>query len=64
VANAARTANVDLTAYLHDHGLSRWDTFQPAARFWTFQYIEAAIFVALAILLLALAAWQARRRAF
>jgi hypothetical protein len=62
--NAARAANADVTAYLHDHGISRWDAYQPAARFWTFQYIETGIFVALAVLLLALAAWQVKRRAF
>jgi hypothetical protein len=36
--------------------------YQPASRFWTFQMIEAAIFVAVAIALACLAVWWVRRR--
>ena len=36
-------------------------TFQPASRFWAFQGIEAAIFVALAVALAGLAAWRILR---
>jgi hypothetical protein len=36
--------------------------YQPGSRFWAFQSIESAIFVALAAALLAVAAWSARRR--
>jgi hypothetical protein len=63
VTNAARKANLDLTGYLHDHGIARWDILQPAGRFWTFQLIEAAVFVALAAVLLAMVARLVRRRA-
>jgi hypothetical protein len=37
--------------------------YQPASRFWTFQFIEAGIFVAIALAALALAAWLLYRRA-
>ena len=37
-------------------------TYQPAGRFWIFQGIEAAIFVALAAALIAVAFWVIRRR--
>jgi hypothetical protein len=38
------------------------ELYQPADRFWTFQTIELAIFVALAIALFLLATWWVRRR--
>jgi hypothetical protein len=38
-----------------DHGFHQLFTFQPASRFWAFQGIEAAIFVVLAIALVAFA---------
>jgi hypothetical protein len=40
-----------------------WVSYQPADRFWPFQYIEAGVFVALAALLLWLAAARLRRLA-
>jgi len=36
--------------------------YQPADRFWTFQGIEAGIFVALALALLVLTLWWMRKR--
>jgi hypothetical protein len=36
--------------------------YQPANRFWTFQWIETAIFVVVAVLLSALSYWWVRRR--
>ncbi|HEU4426821.1 MAG TPA: ABC transporter permease subunit [Pilimelia sp.] len=43
-------------------GAYNQQTYQPADRFWLFQYIEAGIFIALAAVLLALAVYQIRRR--
>ncbi len=43
-------------------GIHTVTTYQPASRFWAFQGIESAIFVALAAVLLATAAWAVRRR--
>lgn len=40
---------------LTSHGYSQYITYQPAARYWPFQFIEAGIFMALAAVLIALA---------
>ncbi|MEJ2851913.1 MULTISPECIES: hypothetical protein [unclassified Saccharothrix] len=61
---AARGAGVDFSAYLHERGIQQWVLYQPADRFWTFQLVEAAIFVGLAAALLALVAWRIKRRVF
>jgi hypothetical protein len=37
-------------------------SYQPASRFWAFQWLESAIFVGLAIALLGLAVYWVRRR--
>ncbi len=50
--------------YLHDQGLHRWVSYQPADRFWTLQLTETGIFVGLAVVLLALVVWRVNRRAF
>ena len=46
----------------HDHGWLLSETYQPASRFWTFQGIETAIFVGVAVVLLALSVWWVVRR--
>lgn len=46
----------------HTHGWLDSIAYQPADRFWLFQGIETAIFVAAAAALLALAVWWVRRR--
>jgi len=55
---AAEDADTNQTTFLHDHGIQTWITFQPADRFWTFQRIEAGIFLGLAAILLALVIWR------
>jgi hypothetical protein len=37
-------------------------TYQPASRFWAFQGIETAIFIALGLLLVGLCFWWVRHR--
>jgi hypothetical protein len=37
-------------------------TYQPASRYWTFQWTETAIFLALAVALAGLCYWRTRRR--
>jgi ABC-2 family transporter protein len=62
VLNAAGQKSGDPATYLHAHGYHWQTVFQPASRFWHFQLIEAALFATLAAILLAVAAWQLRRR--
>ena len=61
--DTARDAGVNLTTYMHNHGIQRWVDYHPASRFWNFQYIEAGIFVGLAAILLAAVIWRVKRRA-
>ena len=49
-------------AYLHEHGLQYRILYQPADRFWTFQAIEAALFIGLAAVLLSIAIWRLHKR--
>ncbi|HEX9343508.1 MAG TPA: ABC transporter permease subunit [Actinomycetota bacterium] len=52
----------DVNTYLQAHSYHWSYVFQPAARFWHFQLIEAAIFIGLAAALLTSAVWLLRRR--
>ncbi|PZS03260.1 MAG: transporter [Pseudonocardiales bacterium] len=52
----------DLAAYMHQHGIANYVQYQPANRYWPFQLIEAGIFLALAVMLLAAAVWVVRKR--
>jgi hypothetical protein len=49
-------------ACLTQHGFSSFVKFQPASHYWTFQWIESGIFVALAAVLIAVAVLAVRRR--
>lgn len=55
-------AGIDAQEYLLSLGWKRAVTFQPGDRFWAFQGIEAAIFLALAVALVAGAVWLVQRR--
>jgi len=57
----AQQASIDPHTYLITLGWKRVITYQPAGRFWTFQLIEAGIFVALAAVVVALTLWLVRR---
>lgn len=48
--------------YLVHHGYTQWTTYQPASRFWTFQWIEGGWLLALSALLIATTVWLVRRR--
>jgi len=61
-ADAADAADVSTTTYMHDHGVQRWVEYHPADRFWAFQYVEAAIYLGLSVILLAVVVWRVRRR--
>ncbi len=47
---------------LHSHGISQFTTFQPANRFWTFQAMEATLYLGLIALLIGVTVWWVRRR--
>jgi hypothetical protein len=48
---------------LSRHGYTQWTSYQPASRFWPFQWIEGGWLLALSVLLIAAAVWLVRRRA-
>jgi len=53
----------DPVQYLIQHGYTQLTTYQPASRFWPFQWIEDGWLLALSLLLLAATVWLVRRRA-
>jgi hypothetical protein len=57
----AQHAGIDPQTYLVTLGWKRVISYQPAGRFWTFQVIEAGIFVALAVAVVAATLWFVRR---
>ena len=52
-----------MTQYLAQHGYTQWTSYQPASRFWPFQWIEGGWLLALSVLLIAATVWLVRRRA-
>jgi len=56
------SSGFDFDAYLQVRGYVSFAEYQPADRFWTFQGIEAAFYVGLAVLLLGFTAWWVRSR--
>jgi hypothetical protein len=48
---------------LSRHGYTQWTSYQPASRFWPFQWIEGGWLLALSVLLIAATVWLVRRRA-
>jgi hypothetical protein len=55
--------NLDILHSLVQHGYTQWTTYQPASRFWPFQWIEGGWLLALSVLLIATTVWLVRRRA-
>ena len=49
--------------YLVHHGYTQWTTYQPASRFWPFQWIEGGWLLALSALCIAATVMLVRRRA-
>jgi ABC-2 family transporter protein len=45
------------------HGYTQWTSYQPASRFWPFQWIEGGWLLALSVLLITATVWLVRRRA-
>jgi hypothetical protein len=48
---------------LAPHGYTQWTSYQPASRFWAFQWIEGGWLLALSALLIAATIWLVHRRA-
>jgi hypothetical protein len=48
---------------LMQHGYTQWTGYQPATRFWPFQWIEGGWLLALSVLLIAATVWLVQRRA-
>ncbi|MGV9212806.1 ABC transporter permease subunit [Micromonospora sp. RB23] len=59
---AADRAGTNLNQFLHARGIQQFGVYHPADRFWTFQLIEAALFVAVAAVLIGVVVWRVRRR--
>jgi hypothetical protein len=51
------------TQCLARHGYTQWTSYQPASRFWPFQWIEGGWLLALSALLIAATIWLVRHRA-
>ncbi|HTZ30496.1 MAG TPA: hypothetical protein VMC83_41295 [Streptosporangiaceae bacterium] len=54
---------VDPFRWLTQHGYTEWTSYQPASRYWPFQWIEGGWLLALSLLLIAATIWVVRRRA-
>jgi hypothetical protein len=57
------SGNVNTAQYLLHHGFAQVTSYQPASRFWPFQWIEGGWLLVLSLLLLTAAVWLVRRRA-
>ncbi len=49
IMHTAHNASGPIQDYLSAHGYTYWATIQPASRFWHFQFLEAALYTALAL---------------
>jgi hypothetical protein len=54
---------LNAVGYLTKHGYTNWTSYQPASRFWPFQWIEGGWLLALSLLLMGTAVWLVHRRA-
>jgi hypothetical protein len=54
---------VAIAECLTPHGYTQWTAYQPASRFWPFQWIEGGWLLVLSALLIAVTVWLVRRRA-
>ena len=59
----AGSPNVSSAQCLTQHGYTQWSSYQPASRFWPFQWIEGGWLLVLSVLLIAATVWLVRRRA-
>ncbi len=55
--------SVNVWQYIAQHGYTQLTTYQPASRFWAFQWIEGGWLLVLSVLLIGVTLWLVRRRA-
>ncbi len=60
--DAANEAGTNLNQFLHARGIQQFTVYHPADRFWTFQLIEAALFLTTAAVLIGVVVWRVRSR--
>jgi ABC-type transport system involved in multi-copper enzyme maturation permease subunit len=63
VAPGQSAGTLNAVQLLAQHGYTHWTSYQPASRFWPFQWIESGWLLALSALLIAATVWLVRRRA-
>ena len=62
VGPGGKSKAVGIGECLTQHGYTQWTSYQPASRFWPFQWIEGGWLLALSVLLIAVTVWLVRRR--
>jgi hypothetical protein len=62
-AGTGKGAGLQWGPCLAQHGYTQWTSYQPASRFWPFQWIEGGWLLALSALLIAATVWLVQRRA-
>jgi hypothetical protein len=62
-ASGSRHGDGSIGSLLAQHGYTLWSSYEPDSRFWHFQTVESAGYVALAAVLGAASVWWVRRRA-
>jgi hypothetical protein len=62
-SRVAKPPPENITQCFIQHGYTQWTSYQPAGRFWLFQWLEGGWLFALSVLLIAAAVWLVRRRA-
>jgi hypothetical protein len=63
LSSAASAPVPTIQQCLAPHGYTQWTSYQPATRFWPFQWIEGGWLLALSVLLIAATIWLVQRRA-
>jgi hypothetical protein len=58
---SGKPAPATITQCLVDHGYTHWTSYQPASRFWQYQWIEGGWLLTLSALLIATTVWMVRR---
>jgi hypothetical protein len=59
----SKPTELSLLQCVVQHGYTQWTSYQPASRFWPFQWIEGGWLLVLSLLLIAVTVWLVRRRA-